>query len=160
MRFAEACDARILSIHLHTPNDGEAGVNTIEGIHSPASSGNATLGDLLRRVAFAQLPRRFYRLLQLCMPAAVQLWRDGWRRTALWFFAASMFGLWALAQQRLEGHADEGVLMRMPQVRFPRAWQLLRRGAAVLGSVTTLVLAAEAFTQLMATVFNCPGCAG
>jgi len=144
----------------HTPPDRETPVNMLEGIRSRESSRAGTLGDLLRRVAFAQLPSRFYGLLQLCVPLAGQLWLAGWHRSAGWCLAASSFGLWALAQQRLEGHADATAPDGTLAVRFRRGWQLLRRAAAVVGSLTALVLFAEAFAQLMATVFNCPGCAG
>lgn len=135
-------------------------MNTLEANHSRASSGSATLGDLLFRVAFAQLPSRFYGLLQLCMPVAIQFWTAGWHRTAGWFFAASSFGLWALAQQRLAGHADAGATERTPTARWRRVWQIIWRGSAVVASLTTFVLVGEAFAQLMARVFNCPGCAG
>lgn len=135
-------------------------MDTLQGIHSQASRGSATLGDLVRRTAFAQVPSRFYGVLQFCTPLAVQLWRAGWHRTAGCCLAASSFGLWALAQQRLEGHADTALPERTPTLRVRRGWQLARRIAAVVGSLTTLVLVAEAFAQLIAKLFNCPGCAG
>lgn len=132
----------------------------LEGIHARESNRSGTLGDLVRRLAFAQLPSRFYAVLQLCVPLAAQLWLAGWHRAAGWCFAASSFGVWALAQQRLEGHADAVAPDQTPAVRLRRGWQFVRRTAAVLGSLSALVLLAEAFAQLMARVFNCPGCAG
>lgn len=118
-----------------------------------------TLYALFRRLAHVELPSRFAALLQLCAPLAIQCWTAGWHRTAGWLGVASMFGIWALAQQRLVGHSDELVPATVSS-RSQRRWRRLRSGAAVIGSIATLVLVLEAFAQVMAGVFKCPGCAG
>src|SRR5262245_9272738 len=52
-----------------------------------------TLPELLKRVAYAEVPSRFYAVLQVCAPFAVQFWAWGWHRTAGWLGVASVFGL-------------------------------------------------------------------
>lgn len=123
-------------------------------------AGEPTLGSLLQRAAFAQLPARFYELLQLSLPFAFQFWTWGWYRTAGWFVVASSFGVWGLAQQELEGYADADGLPRPPSRISRRIWRLARGVAATLGSLVTLGLLLEGFAQLMAGVFKCPGCSG
>jgi hypothetical protein len=118
---------------------------------------DATLDVLLRRFAFAQLPSRFYSLLQVSAPLAIQAWQLGWHRTAGWLFALATFGVWALAQQRLQGHAD---LLTETAPPPSRMWRVLRRTAAIVTGLSVGLLAAEGFVQIMALIFNCPGCAG
>jgi hypothetical protein len=94
------------------------------------------------------------------VPLAFQLWSWGWHRTAGWLAVASAFGVWALAQQRLEGHAEADDAQLSATSPLRQAWRVARRVAAVGGSLITLALLLEGFTQLMAIVFKCPGCAG
>ena len=135
-------------------------MKTIDGVQQIVAPGESTLGELLRRTAYAQLPATFYWLLQLCVPLAFQLWVWGWHRAAGWLAVASAFGVWALAQQRLEGHAeaDDAHLAATSSLR--QVWRVARGLAGVGGSLITLVLLLEGFSQLMAIVFKCPGCAG
>jgi len=111
-----------------------------------------TLGALLRSIAYHRLPRQFYQLLQLAIPFAAQLWLWGWRRSAAWMVVVSLFGIWALCEQRVDELGE-----RSPRAAWPRIMRRLTGGtAALLG--TSLVL--EGFVQLMHVVFQCPGCAG
>ena len=121
---------------------------------------NDTLGDILRRAAYAQLPGRFYGVLQLCAPLSVQLWLTGSHRIAGWLFAASAFGAWALAQQHINGYADEFPPLAEQDVPVSRGWRVLRGASAAIGSAAALALLGDAFIRLMATLFHCPGCAG
>ena len=118
---------------------------------------DATLDVLLRRFAFAQLPSRFYLVLQVSAPLAIQAWQFGWHRTAGWMFALGSFGVWAIAQQRLQGHAD---LLSETAPPPSRMWRVLRRTAAIATGLTAGLLLAEGFVQIMARIFICPGCAG
>lgn len=118
---------------------------------------DATLDVLLRRFAFAQLPSRFYSLLQVSAPLAIQAWTLGWHRTAGWLFTLAAFGIWAIAQQRLQGHAD---LLAETAPEPSRMWRVLRRTAAIVTGLSAGLLLAEGFVQIMARIFNCPGCAG
>jgi hypothetical protein len=118
---------------------------------------DATLDVLLRRFAFAQLPSRFYSLLQVSAPLAVQAWTFGWHRTAGWMFALGAFGVWAIAQQRIQGHAD---LLAETAPEPSRMWRVLRRTAAIAAGLTAGALVAEGFVQILSLIFNCPGCAG
>src|SRR5438034_11158043 len=124
-------------------------VNSLDQTRAAKQASEPTLGSFLQRAAFAQLPARFYGLLQVSLPFAFQFWTWGWRRTAGWLVVASAFGLWALAQQQLEGYADADGLP-LPASWFPlRLWRLARGAAAVLGSLITLGLLLEGFAQLM-----------
>jgi hypothetical protein len=111
-----------------------------------------TLGALLRSVAYHRLPAQFYQLLQLAIPFAAQLWIWGWKRSAAWMVVVSLFGIWALCEQRVD---DLGEHSR--RALWPRITRRFTGGiAAVLGAGLVL----EAFVQLMRVVFHCPGCAG
>ncbi len=115
------------------------------------------MGSLARQLAFAQMPSTFYTALQVSAPRAIQAWSDGWFRVAGWLFATSCFGLWAIAQQHLVGHADT---LEPSPVRAPRMWRALRGVAAVAGALTAGALAAEGFVRILSAVFQCPGCGG
>jgi len=135
-------------------------MKTIDTVRLADSTSRATLGEILRRAVYAQLPSRFYGTLQLSMPLAAQFWIWGWRRTAGWLVVASAFGIWALGQQQIDGYADAAdfapLAGRIPSL----VWRLVRRVGAVVGSLTALVLLLEGFAQVMAIVFKCPGCSG
>src|SRR5438105_10970016 len=118
-----------------------------------------TLGALMRRVVGAEVPTRFYALLQVSLPLAWQCWTWGWRRSAGWLLVASAFGIWALAQQRIDGYVDDGLVVPIRK-GWSSAWRTLRVVAAAIGCLTTLALVLEGFAQLMAGVFKCPGCSG
>lgn len=124
------------------------------------ASRNETLGDILRRTSYVQLPSRFYGVLQLCAPLSIQLWLAGSHRAAGWLFAASAFGAWALAQQHINGHAEEFPPVAERDASTSRGWRFLRATSAVIGGGVTLALLGDAFIRLMAIVFHCPGCAG
>src|SRR5215211_6470133 len=81
-------------------------MNIINEAQGTGSISDPTLGAILQQAAYAQLPSRFYALLQACMPLAVQCWSWGWHRTAGWLVVLSAFGIWALAQQQIEGYED------------------------------------------------------
>ena len=111
-----------------------------------------TLGALLRSVAYHRLPTQFYQMLQMAIPFAAQLWVWGWRRAALWMVVVSLFGLWALCEQRVDDLGE-----RSPRAAWARIGRRLTGGPAAL---LAGVLALEGFVQLMRLVFRCPGCAG
>ena len=123
---------------------------------SPAGR-NETLGDMLRRVAYVQLPSRFYAALQVGLPLAYQFWQWGMTRAAGWCLVASAFGLWGLSQQHVEG-AAEAELIAYPSSR--RLWRLTRWVAAAAGGIIAVGLILEGFAQVLSVVFKCPGCSG
>jgi hypothetical protein len=73
---------------------------------------------------------------------------------------ASAFGLWALAQQQIDGYADAGDDRPLNGPRLGMAWRVARRMGGLVGSLTALALLLEGFAQVMAVVFKCPGCSG
>ena len=111
-----------------------------------------TLGALLRSVAYHRLPTQFYQMLQLAIPFAAQLWVWGWRRSAGWMVVVSLFGLWALCEQRVDDLGEGS-----PRAAWPR---IGRRLSGAIGGLLAGGLAIEGFVQLMRLVFKCPGCAG
>jgi len=115
-----------------------------------------TLGAMLRSVAYTRLPTQFYQLLQLAIPFAFQFWSYGLYRTAGWMVVMSLFGLWALCEQRLDGAGRDGAVHGAGY-----AWTRIARSVAG-GAAAALagLLALEAFVQFMTLVFRCPGCAG
>jgi len=115
--------------------------------------------ELLKRIAYAEVPARFYAVLQVCVPFAVQFWTWGWHRTAGCLGVASVFGIWALAQQRIIGYSNDGVT-QPPASSRRRLWRFIRGTAGAVASIGALTLAFEAFVQIMAGVFKCPGCSG
>src|SRR4051812_1410569 len=112
---------------------------------SPPPAGRSTLGELLQKTAHAKLPSQFYGLLQICLPLAYQSWTWGFHRTAGWMIVVSAFGLWALGQQHLMGHAEspEGAQSSPPAIR--NLWKAIRGGAAVIASAGAFALFLEAF---------------
>ena len=120
---------------------------TVDGITE-----EPTLGALLRSVAYHRLPTQFYQMLQMAIPFAAQLWFWGWKRSAGWMVVVSLFGLWALCEQRVDDLGE-----RSPRGAGPRM------GRRVSGAIAGLLaggLVLEGFVQLMRIVFKCPGCAG
>src|SRR5437868_6516107 len=77
---------RVFQARLSSPTLVEDDLKTIDRVLDPESQTGAvadsTLGDLLRRMAYAQLPSRFYSVLQICAPLAVEAWLRGWHRSA------------------------------------------------------------------------------
>lgn len=128
-------------------------------VEHQAAREETTLAALCHRIARTQVPSRFSTMLQLCAPLAVQCWNWGLPRTAGWLGAASLFGLWALAQQKLAGYSDQLDPSPPSSATQQRVWRVLRDGTAVVGGLTTLVLVLEAFAQVMSR-FGCLGCAG
>ena len=122
--------------------------------------GQDSLSDLLRRFAYAQLPSRFHLVAQLGFPLAYQFWTWGWRRTAGWLVVVALFSLWGLAEQELTGLADSEDSPVTDEAGGHKGWRLLRRASATAGSVLALTLILEAFVQILAGAFNCPGCSG
>lgn len=135
-------------------------MTTVSEATHPGRIAADSLSDLLRRFAYAQLPSRFHTIAQLGFPLAYQLWSWGWHRTAGWLTALALFSLWALAEQHLTGRADSEVHPVSGESRGRAAWRFLRRASAAAGSLLSLTLILEAFAQIMASVFKCPGCAG
>jgi hypothetical protein len=111
-----------------------------------------TLGALLRSVAYHRLPTQFYQLLQMAIPFAGQLWVWGWRRSAGWMVVISLFGIWALCEQRVDAVGDQS-----PRATWPRRARRLAGGVAALMAAG---LALEGFVQLTRVLFGCLGCAG
>ena len=132
----------------------------VSDVDRPGGVVDDSLSDLLRRVAYEQLPSRFHALVQLGLPLAFQLWSWGWPRTAGWLTTVALFSLWALAEQQLTGRADSEVRPVSIGARGRAAWRVLRGISAGAGSILALFLLLEAFAQIMANAFNCFGCAG
>src|SRR5262245_56933103 len=128
-------------------------------VQQPTAASELTLPELLKRVAYAEVPARFYIVLQVCVPFAVQFWAWGWHRTAGWLGVASEFGVWALAQQRIIGYSDDGAI-QPPASPGRRLWRFIRGAAAAAATIGTVILSLEADLQIMQGVFKCPGCAG
>ena len=120
------------------------------------SADGPTLFAGLHAVAIRQVPERFYLLMQLAAPAALQLWWWGWKRSALWMVVASAFGVWALLEQRLDQAGETEMGNPAPGIAF----RVSHRVAGLLAGVTAFALFLEMFVQFMAVVFKCPGCAG
>ena len=135
-------------------------MTTISEASRTTGFAHASLSDLLRRFAYAQLPSRFHTLAQLGFPLAYQAWSWGWHRTAGWLTTLALFSLWALAEQHLTGRADSEVRAVPDSSANGTAWKVLRRVSATAGSLLVLTLSLEAFAQFMAHAFKCPGCAG
>lgn len=111
-----------------------------------------TLGALLQSIAYQRVPAQFYQLLQLAVPFAFQCWAWGWKRTAGWLIVSSLFGIWALLEQRLDD--DRGT---------PRSRLWFGLGRRVSGAAAGLLaggLVFEGVLQLMRILFNCARCAG
>jgi hypothetical protein len=119
-----------------------------------------SLTDLLRRLAYAQLPSRFHSVAQLGFPLAYQLWSWGWHRSAGWLTAIALFSLWALAEQHLTGRADSEIHPVAENSKRLAGWRFLRSMSATTGFLITLTLILEGFAQILSSAFNCPGCAG
>ena len=111
-----------------------------------------TLGALLRSVAYHRLPTQFYQLLQMAVPFAGQLWVWGWRRSAGWMVVVSLFGIWALCEQRVDAVGDQS-----RRAIWPRR---ARRLAGAVAALMATGLALEGFVQLTRVLFGCLGCAG
>jgi len=120
-----------------------------------------TLGRALRSIAGAQLPTRFYQILQLGLPAAAQFWIWGMVRTSGWAVVIAAFGAWALFEQRLQAEAmfsDD-----IPNLGQPAPHRWVRTGRAIsaaLGAVLALGLTLELFARVVNPVLQCLGCAG
>ena len=119
-------------------------------------AGGPTLFAGLHAVAIRQVPARFYLVMQLAAPAALQLWSMGWTRSALWMVVASAFGVWALLEQTLDQVGETQMGNPAPGV----AIRVGHRVAGLLAGVTAFGLLLEMFFQVMAVAFKCLGCAG
>ncbi len=125
----------------------------------PAESPEPTLGTALRSLAAAQLPSRFYQILQLGLPAAVQFWMWGMWRTSGCAVALGAFGAWALFEQRIQ--AESMVLDLHSGQHPPHRW--LRAGRATAGIISALLavgLTLELFARVVNPILRCLGCAG
>ena len=111
-----------------------------------------TLEALLKSIAAAQMPSRFYQLLHIAIPWGIQLWAWGWYRAAGWMFALGFFAVWALCEKR-RASAELTDWRDTLNSGF-------RAASAALAGLTTAVLLVEGFVQLLKILFNCPGCAG
>jgi hypothetical protein len=100
-----------------------------------------TLGVVLRQAVRVEIPARFYQLLQLALPFALQFAFGGRWRWAAGGAAISAFGLWGLCVQRFDCDADSGWRLR--------ALRICRVACGTLAAVVTLVLVLEAFLRLM-----------
>jgi hypothetical protein len=116
-----------------------------------------TLGALLRDVARAELPARFYQLLQLALPLAVQAWIAGWPRIAGWLVVISAYGIWALCEQRIEEDSEPEVGEPRPSPMWVRA---LRKWAGAIAVLMAAALVLEGFLHLLSIGFACGRCAG
>lgn len=135
-------------------------MTTISEMPRPSEIARDSLSDLLRRLAYVQLPSRFHTVAQLGFPLAYQVWTWGWHRTAGWLTAIALFSLWALAEQHLTGRADSEIRPVSGDSKKLAGWRLLRRASAAAGSLLALALVLEGFAQIMSHAFKCPGCAG
>jgi len=133
---------------------------TGDGVERLVAASSRTLPEILQDTAYTRLPSTFHWLLQAGLPLAFQLWIWGWHRAAGWLVVTSAFSVWALAQQRLEGYADDSSIRPPAIASSGRLWRVARGLSALVGSSVALALLLEGFAQLMAAVFKCPGCAG
>ena len=131
-----------------------------ERAKQPPSLTEPTLGNLLRETAYARMPARFYWLLQTCVPWALQAWMWGWPRTAGWLGVASIFGLWAIAEQHIEGYAEAMDSVESGSSTHLQMWRAVRAGTAFVGIVGGGFILVDLFLQLLSAAFKCPGCAG
>ena len=111
-----------------------------------------TLDALLKAIAAAQMPSRFYQLLHFAIPWAIQLWAWGWYRAAGWMFALGFFAAWALCEKR-----RASAVLTDWRDTLNSGFRIL---SAVLAGLTSAVLLVEGFVQLLKIMFSCPGCAG
>jgi hypothetical protein len=118
-----------------------------------------TLANLLRASAFAHLPARFYQLLQLALPFAAQAWYLGFPRTAGWLLVVSLFGIWALFEQRADRDAVAADVYAI-QPRHTRWVSAARRLSGFAAGALAGGLIVEGVLRLFSIVFKCPGCAG
>ena len=117
-----------------------------------AKAPEPTLDALLKTIAAAQMPSRFYQLLHFAIPWAIQLWAWGWYRAAGWMFALGFFAVWALCEKRSESEQ-----LTDWQATLNSGFRTLSAG---LAGLTTAILLVEGFVQLLRILFKCPGCAG
>jgi hypothetical protein len=96
---------------------------------------------VLRQAVRAELPARFYQLLQLAVPFAVQFALGGRWRWAAWGAATSAFGIWGLCVQRHDHGADAGWRLQ--------ALRVCRVACGTLAAVVALALMLEAFLHVM-----------
>jgi hypothetical protein len=117
-----------------------------------------TLANILRSLVDAKLPSTFYQLLQFGIPFGLQLWTWGWYRSAGWMAVLSLFGIWALCEQRLEQQRTWQLEGRDQRAQ---SWVAVARRLSGFGaSILTAGLLFEGFLHLLGAVFKCPGCAG
>jgi hypothetical protein len=109
---------------------------------------NASLGSFLHARAFAAHTRRL--VLDVAVGSLVAV-AAAWVRPSGWVMIAciggcfAMYGLWALAERRLE---DERLVMsRGPEV----LWEIVRGGAALLGIASVLLLMFSAVAATLGT---------
>jgi hypothetical protein len=118
-----------------------------------------TLGAAIRQIARVELPSRFYLLMQLAIPAAVQCAVWGAWRIAGWLIVISTYGLWSLAHQRVE--SEEGVAsIGVAPEQGTRWLRFARNAAATIGTIVGGGLMLEMFAQALRQVFGHPGGAG
>ena len=135
-------------------------MKTLDKARPPRVIDDRSLGGLLAQTAYARLPARFYWILQTCAPWAIQSWVWGWHRTAGVLGVASAFGLWAIAQQRIEGHAESADALDETTPGRRRMWRVVRGLTAFAGVGGAGVVLLELFVRVMSFAFRCPGCAG
>ena len=111
-----------------------------------------TLDTLLKSIAAAQMPSRFYHLLHFAIPWGLQLWAWGWYRAAGWMFALGFFAIWALCEKR-----RASVQLTDWRATLNSGFRAV---SALLAGLTSAALLLEGFVQLMKVLFSCPGCAG
>ena len=119
-------------------------------------SGGPTLFEGLHTVAIRHVPARLYLGLQFAAPAAVQLWTLGWKRGALSMATASLFGIWALFEQKLDQAGDTEMGDPAPSAAF----RIAHGATGLVAGVAAFALLLEGFVRFMAFAFGCAGCAG
>lgn len=118
-----------------------------------------TLATAFRSLAAAQHSARFYQVLELGIPAAVQLGVWGMWRAAGWSSAVAAFGAWALFEKRVKANA-RAIGLPASQLHPARWIKAGRFVAGLIGAALAAGLTLELFVRLVNPILRCLGCAG
>jgi hypothetical protein len=124
----------------------------------PAASDEQTLPAALRGLSLTQWPSRFYLVLQLAIPSAIQFSLWGWWRASAAMVVLSAFGVWALCEQRLDQSVAGETQMANPSPGRPL--RMLHSVSGMIAGLTGAALMIDLVIRFLSIVFKCPGCAG
>jgi len=109
--------------------------------HTDTADDERTLAGILHSIAETQPAARFYPLLQLGVPFAIQFGLLGWWRTASIMLAVGAFGVWGLCErhrQQLDSYGDEGIVHL-----------IARLGSATVSATLVAGVVLESFLRLL-----------